>query len=203
MHNSMMDFIFKIDWSGIINPGISILEKAIRSLAIYFFLLLGFRIAGKRELAQLNYIDIVFLFLLSNTVQNALIGNDNSLIGGLVGAAILFIINYVVVRFVYFNNEAEEVFEGTSSILIEDGIIKHDELEKELITVAELEMAAHKQGFESLDEILKAEMDPDGTFIFVPKKPTPHEEHYEELLSRIDNLTQEVISLKKQLQKDN
>jgi uncharacterized membrane protein YcaP (DUF421 family) len=77
MHN-LIDFIIKIDWNGLISPGISILEKVIRAVIIYFFLILGLRIAGKRELAQLNPFDIVVLFLLSNTVQNSLIGNDNS-----------------------------------------------------------------------------------------------------------------------------
>ena len=196
MYQDILKFFFNVDWSVIITPGISILEKVFRAVVVYAFLILGLRIAGKRELSQLNPFDIVVLFLLSNTVQNSLIGNDNSLLGGIVGAAILFIINYIVVRFIYYNSKAENLLEGSKNILIEHGIIKKDKLKKELISIDELEMAAHRQGFESLDEIDKSEIDPDGAITFIPKKPTPREEHYEELLSRIEDLTREVKALK-------
>jgi hypothetical protein len=80
--NGLMDTILKIDWVGIGHPTISILEKIIRPLFIYLFLIIALRIAGKREMAQLNTFDFVVLLLLSNTVQNAIIGNDNSVSGG-------------------------------------------------------------------------------------------------------------------------
>ena len=196
MYQDILKFFFNVDWNVIITPGISILEKVFRAVVVYAFLILGLRIAGKRELSQLNPFDIVVLFLLSNTVQNSLIGNDNSLLGGIVGAAILFIINYIVVRFIYYNSKAENLLEGSKNILIEHGIIKKDKLKKELISIDELEMAAHRQGFESLDEIDKSEIDPDGAITFIPKKPTPKEEHYVELLARIEDLTREVRALK-------
>lgn len=199
MYNDLLNFIFKIDWNSAVIPGISILEKIIRAVIIYFFVIVGLRIFGKRELAQLNPFDIVVLFLLSNTVQNSLIGNDNSLTGGLIGAAALFIIDYIIVRFIYSNKKAENILEGSSNILVENGVIKTENLKKELITIAELEMSAHKQGFGSLEEIERSEIDPDGAVTFIPKKPTPNEEHYQELLSRIDILTQEVIALKSQI----
>jgi uncharacterized membrane protein YcaP (DUF421 family) len=202
MYNYLWDHFFKIDWNSMINPGISILEKGIRAIIIYFVLILGLRIVGKRELAQLNPFDIVVLFLLSNTVQNALIGNDNSLTGGITGAVALFVINYVIVRFIYDNNKAANVLEGSLDILIENGIVKVDSLKKELITLSELEMAARKQGFESLNEIERSEIDPDGAISFIAKKPTPQEEHYAELLSKIDNLCQEVKFLKDKIEKN-
>src|SRR4030081_1413813 len=81
--------------------GIPLAEKLVRTFCVYGFLLVGLRLAGKRELGQLNPFDLVVLLLLSNTVQNAIIGNDNSLIGGLIGASTLLIVNWIVVRFLY------------------------------------------------------------------------------------------------------
>ena len=81
--------------------GIPFAEKLIRTLCVYVFLLTGLRLAGKRELGQFNPFDLVVLLLLSNTVQNAIIGNDNSLLGGIVGASALLMINWFVVRYLY------------------------------------------------------------------------------------------------------
>src|SRR5215467_5085936 len=88
-------------------PGIPILETLLRTIAGYLFLLVGLRLAGKRELSQLNPFDLVVLLLLSNTVQNAIIGNDNSLIGGIIGAAFLLLINAIVVRTLYHYGKLE------------------------------------------------------------------------------------------------
>src|SRR5829696_7433263 len=82
---------------------IPVAEKVLRSVAVYLFLVLALRLAGKRELAQLNTLDLVVLLLLSNTVQNAIIGNDDSLLGGLLGAVVLLIVNYIVVRLGFRN----------------------------------------------------------------------------------------------------
>src|SRR6516164_6521396 len=88
-------------WRDLLHPDVSILEKVIRPILVYFFLIVSLRMAGKRELAQLNPFDLVVLMTLSNTVQNAIIGNDNSVLGGVIGAATLLFVNYVVVRFLY------------------------------------------------------------------------------------------------------
>src|SRR6187551_508677 len=81
--------------------GLPVLEKILRPIVIYVFLIVALRLAGKRELAQLNPFDLVVLLTLSNTVQNAIIGEDNSVTGGLVGALSLFTINYLVIRFLF------------------------------------------------------------------------------------------------------
>src|SRR6266568_4025529 len=125
-------------------PDVSILEKIIRPILVYFFLVISLRLAGKRELAQLNPFDLVVLLTLSNTVQNAIIGNDNSVAGGLIGAATLLTVNYFVVRFLFKHEKLERLVEGNADVLIENGEIKHDRLRKELITLPELEMAVHK-----------------------------------------------------------
>ena len=131
-------------WSDLLHPDVSILEKIIRPVIVYVFLVIGLRLAGKRELAQLNPFDLVVLLTLSNTVQNAIIGNDNSVTGGLIGATTLLAVNYIVVRFLFKHEKLERLVEGDSDVLIENGEIKHDRLRKELITLPELEMAAHK-----------------------------------------------------------
>ena len=136
----------------LLQPGIPIVEKLLRTIVVYAFLLIGLRLAGKRELSQLNPFDLVVLLLLSNTVQNAIIGNDNSLIGGLIGAAALLIINAIVVRVLYHYGKLDKI-EGRPDTLIRNGRLLRHHLERELITVAELESAARRQGIESLAHV--------------------------------------------------
>src|SRR5256885_694440 len=120
---------------------ISFLEKVLRPILVYAFLIIGLRLAGKRELAQLNPFDLIVLLTLSNTVQNAIIGNDNSFVGGVIGATTLLTVNYIVVRFLYGHEKLESMIEGRCDELIADGKILHDHLKRELITEAELETA--------------------------------------------------------------
>src|SRR5215471_3168025 len=139
----------------IIDLDLPLLEKIIRPVIVYFFLIIGLRIAGKRELAQLNTFDLVVLLTLSNTVQNAIIGNDNSVFGGIVGATTLLLVNYLMVRFTFSHEKIEQLAEGQPEVLMENGELKLEQLKKELITRAELEAAARKQGFDSLEEVDK------------------------------------------------
>src|SRR5947199_5529072 len=107
-------------WRDLFHPDVSILEKIIRPILVYFFLIAGLRLAGKRELAQLNAFDLVVLLTLSNTVQNAIIGNDNSVTGGVIGATTLLLVNYIVVRFLYSHETLDRVIEGEPAIIIEN-----------------------------------------------------------------------------------
>ena len=127
--------------------GLPIAEKILRPIIVYVFLIVALRLAGKRELAQLNPFDLVVLLTLSNTVQNAIIGDDNSVTGGLIGAATLLLVNYLVVRYLYDHEKLERFVEGDPDVLIEGGVLKMDNLRAELITLSELQAAAHKQGF--------------------------------------------------------
>jgi len=183
-------------WSDILYPDISILEKIIRPVIIYIFLVIGLRLAGKRELAQLNPFDLVVLLTLSNTVQNAIIGNDNSVTGGIIGATTLLLVNYFVVRFLFTHEKLDRLVEGASDVLIEAGQIKHDRLKKELITLTELESAAHRQGFASLGEVDRASLEPGGTFSFIGKKPTPEAERHAEVLERLNRISIELEMLR-------
>jgi uncharacterized membrane protein YcaP (DUF421 family) len=183
-------------WTDLLHPDISILEKIIRPVIVYFFLIAGLRLAGKRELAQLNPFDLVVLLTLSNTVQNAIIGNDNSVAGGLIGAATLLIVNYVVVRFLFNHQNLDRLIEGDPDVLIENGKVRHDRLKKELITLSELETAAHRQGFASLAEVDNAVLEPGGGFAFTGKKPSPEAERHMELLARLDQVSSELAALR-------
>lgn len=187
-------------WTDLFNLDISIIEKIIRPVIVYFFLIIGLRLAGKRELAQLNPFDLVVLLTLSNTVQNAIIGNDNSVSGGLIGATTLLVVNYMVVRFLFKHEKVDRLVEGVSDVLIEGGKVKHDRLKKELITMTELETAAHKQGFGSLAEVDRATLEPGGTFSFTGKKPGPEAQRHTELLAKIDHLTNELARLNKSVE---
>src|SRR3989442_6236703 len=140
-------------WADMFHLGLPVLEKVLRPVFVYAFLVVGLRLAGKRELAQLNPFDLVVLLTLSNTVQNAIIGDDNSVTGGVIGATTLLALNYLVVRFLYGHERLERLVEGDAAVLIDGGRIRFDRLRKELVTLAELESAAHKQGFASLDEV--------------------------------------------------
>ena len=186
-------------WTDMFVLAIPWIEKILRPIIIYLTLVVGLRLAGKRELAQLNTFDLVVLLTLSNTVQNAIIGEDNSVIGGIIGAATLLLINYVVVRFVSNNKEVENLVEGTEDILIKDGVVQRDLLNREVITLAELEIAAHRQGFKTLDEIQTATLEPEGGISFIGKEPGPAEKRYEEIIAHLETLTGEVTALRAEL----
>src|SRR5919204_4868369 len=161
---------------------IPLTEKILRPIVVYAFLIAGLRLAGKRELAQLNPFDLVVLLTISNTVQNAIIGDDNTITGGIIGAATLLIVNHVVIRFLYGHDRLDRFVEGDAALLIDKGVVQMDRLRQELITRGELEAAAHKQGFASLEEIDRAILDPGGSISFFPKKPSPEISRHRELL---------------------
>jgi uncharacterized membrane protein YcaP (DUF421 family) len=183
-------------WSDMFALGLPVLEKILRPIIIYAVLVVGLRLAGKRELAQLNTFDLVVLLTLSNTVQNAIIGDDNTVTGGVIGAATLLLINYLVVRFLYEHRQLDEMVEGDSDVLVDSGQIKFDRLRTEVITLEELTSAAHKQGFTSLDEIERAILEPGGTISFFRKEPPPEAARHEELLARLDQITRELAALR-------
>lgn len=184
-------------WTQIFALGAPLVEKMLRPIAVYAFLVVVLRIFGKRELAQLNPFDLVVLLSLSNTVQNAIIGNDNSLTGGLVGAFTLLGMNYVVVRFLFRHRRLDQVFEGKPTVLIADGkIVKHS-LAKELLTRGELLTVLHRQGYESLHDVEKCVLEPGGTFFIQGKTPATGELHHSELLKRLEELAAKVDALAK------
>ena len=183
-------------WKDMFVLALPIAEKILRPIVVYAFLVISLRLSGKRELVQLNPFDLVVLLTLSNTVQNAIIGDDNTVTGGIIGAASLLLVNYLVVRFLYNHRALDQLIEGKADILIEDGKVRTQHLKRELITMAQLEAAARKQGFESLSEVQQCVLEAGGTLTFLGKKPGTDEARHGELLTRFDALTAELARLR-------
>ncbi|HEV2179955.1 MAG TPA: YetF domain-containing protein [Gemmatimonadaceae bacterium] len=175
-------------WTDILTPGVPLIDKAVRTIAVYVFLLLGLRLAGKRELGQLNPFDLVVLLVLSNTVQNAIIGNDNSLLGGLFGATLLLALNYGVVRFLFLHPRLDRIAEGREVILIKDGKLLENRMRRELITRSELASAARKQGIDDLRTVDCARLEVGGTLTFVMRHPTSDEGWHDLITQRINGI---------------
>jgi len=183
-------------WTHMFQLSLPIAEKIARPVVVYAFLVLGLRLAGKRELSQLNPFDLVVLLLLSNVVQNAIIGEDSSVTGGLLGAASLLAVNHVVVRFLFRHERLDRMIEGEPDVLIDEGRVLTDHLSDETITVQELEVAARKQGFASLADVERAVLEAGGGITFVPKKQKPEDVRHLEILARLDRLAAELAGLK-------
>jgi Predicted membrane protein len=183
-------------WKDMFVLALPILEKILRPVFVYVFLIVSLRLSGKRELVQLNPFDLVVLLTLSNTVQNAIIGDDNTLTGGVIGATSLLVVNYLVVRFLYKHRALDQLVEGRADVLIEDGKVKTQHLKKELITIAQLEAAARKQGFDSLSEVQQCVLEPGGTISFIGKKPDTEEARHQAMMKRMDELVAEIVKLR-------
>jgi uncharacterized membrane protein YcaP (DUF421 family) len=185
-------------WHDIFALGAPVAEKILRPVAVYFFLVIVLRVFGKRELAQLNPFDLVVLLSLSNTVQNAIIGNDNSLTGGLIGAFTLLAINYGVIRFLFRHRRLDQLFEGKPLLLVEDGKILKHALAKELLTRAELMTVLHRQGFDTLAEVHRCVLEPGGTFYIQRKMPALDSVQHDEVMTRLSELSGKVDRLLQQ-----
>jgi uncharacterized membrane protein YcaP (DUF421 family) len=180
--------------NNILVPQVPVIEKILRPVIVYLALVVLLRVFGKRELAQLNPFDLVVLLSLSNTVQNAIIGADNSLVGGLVGAATLLTMNYVVVRFVFRHRRLDQLLGGSPAVLIEHGRIDKRALAKELMSVSELATVAHRQGFQSLDEVERCVLEPGGSFQMV-RKATAAKGGEAQILTQLDQILTELRRL--------
>jgi uncharacterized membrane protein YcaP (DUF421 family) len=172
-----------------------LIEKIIRPVIVYLVLVLLLRVFGKRELAQLNPFDLVVLLSLSNTVQNAIIGDDNSVTGGVLGAVSLLTTNWLVVRLLFRSPRLNRALEGKAAVLIRDGHIDLKALEREALTREELVEVVHKQGFEHIHDVHRCELEPNGTFYIEARDPSVADKRHEELLARIDALMQQVNAL--------
>jgi uncharacterized membrane protein YcaP (DUF421 family) len=182
-------------WGDIFVAGAPIAEKILRPALVYVFLVVALRIFGKRELAQLNPFDLVVLLSLSNTVQNAIIGNDNSLSGGLIGAFALLALNYLVVRFLFRHRRLDEILQGEPEVMIEHGHVKEDALAKELLTTAELMTVLHRQGFQSVEEVEHCILEPGGTFDIKGIDPPIEKQNHDEIMSAMKDLSVKLDAL--------
>jgi uncharacterized membrane protein YcaP (DUF421 family) len=183
-------------WNDMFHLTLPVAEKMLRPVIMYLVLVILIRLFGKRELAQLNPFDLVVLLTLSNTVQNAIIGDDTSVVGGVIGAFALLGTNYVVVRFLYRHERLEEFVEGRADILIQNGRVIKARLDQEAVTIAELEAAAHRQGFSSLRDVDRAVLESGGTISFIGRRPAPETVRQRELLARLDAIGEQLAALR-------
>ena len=190
MHSPILDSMFHLP--------LPILEKLARPIIVYLVLVALLRIFGKRELAQLNPFDLVVLLSLSNTVQNAIIGDDNTVTGGVIGAFGLLAIKWLVVRVLFRSQRLTRVLEGRSTVLIRDGQIDVKAMNREMLSREELLSAVHRQGFEGLQQVRKCELEPNGTFYVEAFEPSADDKHHAELMARIEALANEVAALRAQ-----
>jgi uncharacterized membrane protein YcaP (DUF421 family) len=145
----------------------SLVEVGLRSTIVYIFILIAIRLFGKKELAQLSVIDLVFILLISNSVQNAMVGSDTSLFGGIVAALALFIVNFVFKKIIYNHPNIGELIQGKPMVLIYDGKIITENLEESEITKAELEAAVREHGIENIEDVNIAMLEVDGNISVV------------------------------------
>ena len=187
-HSLMIDNMFHLP--------LPILEKLVRPVIVYLVLVALLRLFGKRELAQLNPFDLVVLLSLSNTVQNAIIGDDNSVTGGVIGAFSLLAINWLVVRVLFRSQRLTRALEGRSALLVMNGQLDRKAMERESLSREELLSVIHKQGFEDFHQVRKCELEPNGTFYVEAFDPSAADKRHIELMERIEALSREVAALR-------
>jgi uncharacterized membrane protein YcaP (DUF421 family) len=156
-------------WQSMFAVQIPILEKILRTVLVYATMVLLFRLVGKRDLAVLNTFDFVVIFLLSNVVQNAIIGSDNSLLGGVIGAATLVGINDLVNRWLARSARAARVLEGAPTTVIEDGRFIPRALRRLSLRPEEVEQAVRVQNGDNVTEIGTGRMEPSGQLVLTLK----------------------------------
>ena len=139
-----------------------LLEIVFRTIAVYVFMIVAIRLFGKKELAQLSVIDLVFILLISNSVQNAMVGPDTSLDGGLIAAAALFLVNYTLKKVLYRSKTVSEIIQGESLLLIYEGVVNKENCEKAEITIEELEAAVREHGARDIQKVDLAILEVDG-----------------------------------------
>ena len=177
-------------------PTVSIVEKIVRPIAVYLLLVFLLRSFGKRILAQLNPFDLVVLLTLSNTVQNAIIGNDTSLTGGIIGAASLLGVNAMLVRFYYRGPEKDKsLIESHDTYLIREHHVDERALRQLHINRGELTARAHERGFDELSEVGTAVLYPNGTIYM--KGTSQDEACMFEILDQLKALRHEVATLRR------
>ena len=154
------------------------LDIVIRSAAVYLFMVIALRIFGKKELSQLNTADVILILLISNSVQNAMVGNDTTLWGGLVAATILFAINFILKKLMYRYKKFSELMLEKPEILIHNGILDFKNLSKLDITSNELKEAMREHGVEHFKDVKLAMLEIDGNISIITGENLLKQTHY-------------------------
>jgi uncharacterized membrane protein YcaP (DUF421 family) len=160
--------------------GTSAAEILVRCLIVYLFVLVGLRLTGKREVGQMTPFDLVLILLIANAVQNAMVGTDTSLLGGLLAAAALLAFNFVVSRFVPRSRSFARLLKGHATLLINRGVAVQEHCHREGITTEDLMAALREHGVAHIDDVRLAVLEVDGSISVlknddvVPKGDKPH-----------------------------
>jgi uncharacterized membrane protein YcaP (DUF421 family) len=178
---------------------VPIVEKILRPVIVYLCLVIFLRLFGKRELAQLNPFDLVVLLSLSNTVQNAMIGEDNSVTGGVTGALALLSINWLLTWLLFRAPKIDVALEGSATTLIREGIVDEAALKKESLTHEELISVLNKNGFNDPAEVDICCLEPNGSFYVKGKQPSGDKIERAQLMNALEGLRAEVIALREQI----
>lgn len=152
-------------WNDLTHLDISLLDKVIRTVAVYLALAILLRLAGKRDVAQLNSFDLVVMLLLSNVVQNAIIGPDNSLLGGLIGAVVLIGFNALVVRASVRSGWVANMIEGSATVLARNGAWIDGALKGVGLRRSDAEAAVRRQNANSIEEVDQVSLEPGGALL--------------------------------------
>ena len=174
-----------------------LLEKIVRPVLVYFALIVLLRFFGKRELAQLNPFDLVLLLMLSNTVQNAVIGDDNSLSGGIVGAVALLSANFLLNRLLFHYPNLDRSLQGSETVLVRDGEVDTRAMQREMLTREELIQVIHRQNIIGLKDVKLCALEPNGTFYVESTEDSVPRQRHDEVLRRLDSLQQELAAMRK------
>ena len=154
------------------------LDIIFRSTAVYFFMVIALRVFGKKELSQLNTTDIILILLISNSVQNAMVGNNTSLYGGIVAATVLFLVNFILKKLMFKYQKFSNFMQQKPEILIHNGTLDFKILSKLNITSEELKEAMREHGVEYFKDVKLAMLEIDGNISIITGDKTLKQTHY-------------------------
>jgi uncharacterized membrane protein YcaP (DUF421 family) len=157
-------------WKDLFHLQVPWVEKVIRGVVVYAFLLIALRLFGRRELGQFTAFDLVVLLTLSNILQNAMIGSDDSLLGGLIGATVLLTANLGLAYAVFRSRSFQRFVTGEPRVLIQDGVLQKHALAAQRLTEQDLLAAVHNQGLEDISMVHLAISEPNGTISVIPMR---------------------------------
>ncbi len=186
-------------WQDMVHLPIPFLEKILRPIIVYLCLIVFLRIFGKRELAQLNPFDLVVLLSLSNTVQNAIIGDDNSVSGGIMGAFTLLAVNWLLMKVLYKAPKLTEILQGSPTTLITNGVVDHEEMKRQILSPEELTSVLNKNGYNDPAQVQLCVLEPNGTFYVKGKTPSMDVVERHEMMQVLNRLSDEVAALRREL----
>lgn len=181
-------------WHNIVHLDISVIEKIVRPILIYLFLLIGLRLGGRRELSQLNMMDFVVLLAVANAVQNGIIGHDESVSGAIIGAAVLFMINGVALLLTQRSRRIRRLLIGSEIILIKDGVARERSIRRERLSSDDIHQAITEAGAKDIGDVELCVIEPNGHIVVRLKQSSEANDRFDELMRRIDELESRLLA---------